>query len=133
GLDDDLQGSVADLSSQLSQLETQIADITGAEDWTAEQAYLAGSLVRFDGALYRAEQDVPAATPVTNEAYWRKVGDYASIGEAVAALAIQVTDMQVQVDEVAGTQSSIIETTNSLVASARGRRADGEKADSLRG
>lgn len=132
-LDGDLQSSVSDLNSQLAQLETQIADITGAEDWLPGQAYLAGTLVRFDGALYRAEQDVPAGTPVTDELYWRKVGDYASIGEAVAALAIQVTDMQLQVDEINGTQSSIIETTNALIATTRPERADGEKADSLRG
>ena len=133
GLDDDLQGSVSDLNSQLAQLETQIADITGAEDWSAEQAYLAGTLARFDGALYRAEQDVPAGTPVTNEAYWRKVGDYSSLGEAVASLAVQVSDMQTRVADIDGTLTAQVQKTDSLIAAVRPSRADGEKADSLRG
>ena len=133
GLDNELQLSVSDLNNQISQLETQLADITGAADWDAIQAYLAGSLVRFEGSLYRAEQDVPAGTPVSDTTYWRKVGDYASIGEAVAALAIQVTDMQVQVDEITGAQRAYAETLNTLVASTRGQRADGDKADALRG
>ena len=133
GLDNDLQGSVSDLNSQLTQLETQISDIIGSEDWAADQVYLIGSLVRFDGALYRAEQDVPDGTPITSADYWRKVGDYASIGEALAALTIQVTDMQVHVDEITGTQSSIIETQSALIATTRPERSDGEKADSLRG
>lgn len=132
-LDSDLQSSVAGLNADLANLEMQLADITGAEEWSPDAPYLAGTLVLEDGTLYRADQDVPAGTPVSNTVYWRKVGDYSSIGEAVAALAIQVTDMQVHVDEIAGTQSSIIETTDALIASTRGRRADGDKADSLRG
>lgn len=133
GLDSDLQDSVSSLNQQIANLETQLADITGAEEWVPGQAYLAGSLVRFDGALYRAEQGVPAGTPVSNTAYWRKIGDYASLGEAVAALAIQVTDMQLTVDEISGEQAANVERLNILTAQARGRRADGEKADALRG
>ena len=133
GLDDDLQGSVSSLNSQLAQLETQIADITGAEDWGPGQAYLAGTLVRMEGSLYRAEQDVPAGTPVTDEDYWRKVGDYASLGEAVASLAIQVSDIQSRVANIDGTLTAQVEKTDTLIAAARPSRADGEKADSLRG
>lgn len=132
-LDTGLQTSVASLNDQIGLLETQLADLVGTEEWSPEQVYLQGTLVRSGESLYRAEQDVPAGTPVTNEAYWRKVGDYASIGEAVAALAIQVTDMQVQVDEITGAQRAYAETLNTLVASTRGQRADGDKADALRG
>src|SRR5690606_14864147 len=132
-LDSDLQSSVSDLNQQLANLEMQLADITGAEDWSPSQLYLEGALVRFDGALYRAEQNVPAGTPTSDTDYWLKVGDYSSIGEAVAGLAIQVTDMQTQVDEISGAQSANVERLDALTAMARGRRADGEKADSLRG
>lgn len=133
GLDSDLQSSVSDLNQQLAGLEMQLSDITGAEDWSPSQLYLEGALVRFDGALYRAEQNVPAGTPTSDTDYWSRVGDYSSIGEAVAALAIQVTTMQTQVDEITGAQSANVERLDVLTAMARGRRADGEKADSLRG
>src|SRR5690606_27972326 len=43
------------------------------------------------------------------------------------------TGMQVQVDEITGAQSVNVERLDALTAMARGRRADGEKADSLRG
>lgn len=90
------------LQGQIDSLQTQISDIVGAEDWQAGQPYLAGSLVKSNGKLYRAKQDVPAGTPVTNTAYWEYLGDYSSLGEMVTALAIRVDAVETSVEEING-------------------------------
>lgn len=94
-------GDVA-LQSQIDSLQSQLAEVTGAEDWEVGRAYLAGSLVKLDGKLYRAKQDVPAGTPVTNAAYWDYIGDYASLGEFVTALAVRLDAVETKVEEVDG-------------------------------
>ncbi|WP_139671668.1 phage tail protein [Pseudomonas sp. F16(2018)] len=90
------------LQSQIDSLQSQLADVVGAPDWNENDAYLSGSLVKLDGKLYRAKQDVPAGTPVTNAAYWEYLGDYASLGELVTALAIRVDAVETRVEEVDG-------------------------------
>jgi len=90
------------LQGQIDSLQSQLADITGAPDWNVNDAYLAGSLVKLDGKLYRAKQDVPAGTPVTNTAYWEYIGDYASLGEMVTALAVRVDSVETSVEEING-------------------------------
>ncbi|MCO7595079.1 MULTISPECIES: phage tail protein [Pseudomonas] len=90
------------LQSQIDSLQSQIADIAGTPDWDANQAYLAGSLVKLDGKLYRARQDVPAGTPVTNATYWEYMGDYASLGEMVSALAVRIDGVETSVEEING-------------------------------
>lgn len=90
------------LQGQIDSLQSQLADITGAPDWDVGQAYLSGSLVKLDGKLYRAKQDVPAGTPVTNTTYWEYIGDYASLGEMVAALAVRLDGVETSVEEISG-------------------------------
>lgn len=90
------------LQSQIDSLQSQIADIAGTPDWDANQAYLAGSLVKLDGKLYRARQDVPAGTPVANATYWEYMGDYASLGEMVSALAVRIDGVETSVEEING-------------------------------
>ena len=63
----------------------QVADITGADEWVNNVAYPSGDLVKSDGKLYRAKQNVPAGTPVSNMSYWELIGNYSSLGEAVSA------------------------------------------------
>ncbi|PZW76598.1 putative phage tail protein [Pseudomonas sp. 2848] len=90
------------LQGQIDSLQSQLADVVGAPDWNENDAYLSGSLVKLEGKLYRAKQDVPAGTPVTNETFWEYIGDYASLGELVTALAIRVDAVETRVEEVDG-------------------------------
>lgn len=90
------------LQSQIDSLQSQLADVTGAPDWKPGESYLAGSLVKLDGKLYRAKQDVPAGTPVTNATYWEYIGDYASLGEMVTALALRLDGVETSVEEIDG-------------------------------
>jgi predicted phage tail protein len=95
------------LGVQITSLAAQVADIVGASDWDSGTAYLEGSLVKFDGSLFRAVQDVPAGTPTTDTAYWENVGDYSSLGELVTALAVRVDDVETAVGEVEGEMTAL--------------------------
>ncbi len=67
-------------------LQAQINDVVGtADDWVDDRDYPKGDSVRNNGILYRAKQPVPAGTPTSDTAYWENIGNYSSVGEAVAA------------------------------------------------
>lgn len=113
----------------LDAIETQLSELTGAEEWVPGKPYPEGSVVRDNGSLYRAIADAPADTPVSDTAYWVKIGDYASIGDLVTALALQTDQLTTRVEGM----ESQAESVSTLVAASRGERADGDKADALRG
>ena len=90
------------LQSQIDSLSAQLADLAGAEEWASGKSYLSGTFVKHDGKLYRAKVDVPAGTPVTEAAYWEYLGDYASLGDLVSALAVRVDGVETSVEEING-------------------------------
>jgi hypothetical protein len=65
----------------------QVADIIGADEWVTGKDYPQGDLVKRNGTLYRAlrasNSVEPGATGSGND--WQAVGNYDSLGEAVAA------------------------------------------------
>lgn len=128
------------LEGQILNLQSQVTDLIGAPDWSPDGPYSKGQLVKEGGSLYRAEQEVPAGTPVSNADYWLKVGDYDSIGEMVSALSVQVTELETsfgslsdEVGEQGEIQRASVSSLDVMRASIRPERADGEKADSLKG
>ena len=72
-------------------LEAQLADVMGAPEWDPIVTYPADSLSKYDGALYRALVETTGDQPDISPAAWEKVGDYASLGEAVAAAVAMAT------------------------------------------
>lgn len=110
----DLQNLV---DAQLEAIETQLNEITGAPEYDPLESYLEGALVKFEGALYRAIQDVQAGTPVSDAAYWEKIGDYSSIGELVSALSARMSTVETEVDQLTGTVSSQAQSITALSAS----------------
>ena len=97
-----LDGVNSSLSAQISALQAELADIQGAADWASTQPWDADALVKHDGALYRAKQAVPIGVAITDTAYWQKIGDYASIGDAVASLAVDLSQLQTRVTATEG-------------------------------
>lgn len=97
-LDEDL----AALEQQVDALQGQVDDLLNGETWDPSKEYLTGAVVFEGGKMYRALQDVPAGTPVTNAVYWDYIGDYASLQGAVAALSLAVTQLNVRVTENEG-------------------------------
>lgn len=88
------------LETQINTISAQLADIAAAPAYDNAEAYAAGDLVTYDGGLYRALQATTGNLP-TDPVYWEKVGDYASLGEAVSALAVELDELttRVQADE----------------------------------
>jgi len=97
-----LDGIDKALQDQISAMQSQLDDVLGTPDWDSGQDYLTGSLVKEDGKLYRAIQDVPAGTAVTDASYWEYIGDYESIGDTVAALAVRVDSVETSVEDIDG-------------------------------
>lgn len=87
----DLQAATNDLQARIDAVNAQVSDIIGASDFDPAQAYEAGQLVKYQNKLYRAKVNTVGNLP-TNPTYWDLVGDYASLGEAVAAHAAQLAD-----------------------------------------
>ncbi|MBW4789114.1 DUF1983 domain-containing protein [Alcaligenes faecalis subsp. faecalis] len=98
----DLGVDVTGLEDEINALQAEVADIVGAPNWDAQTLYLAGQIVKFDGSLYRAIKNVPVGTPVGNASYWEKIGDYDSLGQAVAALLVRMSNAEVSLDDLTG-------------------------------
>ncbi|MHC3921515.1 host specificity factor TipJ family phage tail protein [Alcaligenes nematophilus] len=98
----DLGIDVTGLEDEINALQAEVADIVGAPNWDAQTQYLAGQIVKFDGSLYRAIKNVPEGAPVGNASYWEKIGDYESLGQAVAALLVRMSNAEVSLDDLTG-------------------------------
>lgn len=94
-----LEQSRQQMLAQIGQIEAELADVVGAAEWDAQLSYLEGALVKFDGGLYRALQSVPAGTSPANASYWQKLGDYASIGDMVGAIAVRLTTAELTIEQ----------------------------------
>ncbi|WP_198283600.1 host specificity factor TipJ family phage tail protein, partial [Stenotrophomonas sp. SKA14] len=70
---------------QVAALNGILEDIVGADEWVAGTTYPAGDFVRHDGTLYRALAENVDVEPGTDPAVWEAIGDYTSVGDALAA------------------------------------------------
>ncbi|MDI5830716.1 phage tail protein [Shewanella xiamenensis] len=98
----DIENDIAVAQSKIDQMQADIADIAGAPDWDSNTTYLSGQLVKYQGKLYSAKQDVPAGTLPTNSTYWTKIGEYSTIGEALAALTVRVDTVETSIETIDG-------------------------------
>ncbi|XJC79862.1 DUF1983 domain-containing protein (plasmid) [Delftia tsuruhatensis] len=93
---------VTGLEDEINALQAEVADIVGAPNWDSQTQYLEGQIVRRDGLLYRAIKNVPAGIQVSNTSYWEKIGNYDSIGQALAALLVRMSNVEVSLDDLTG-------------------------------
>ncbi|MGE6331794.1 host specificity factor TipJ family phage tail protein [Stenotrophomonas sp. NPDC077659] len=86
--------------AQVAALNGILEDIVGADEWAADGEYPAGDFVRRAGVLYRALADNTGVAPGTDPAVWQEIGEYTSVGDALAAaisLSTQnATDLQAE-------------------------------------
>lgn len=93
-------GIVARLDAQttiIGTLQTEVAALSGTPDYEAGVTYATDDVVQYDGGLYRALSATTGNLP-TNATYWQKIGDYASLGDAVAAHAVQLEDHDTRIE-----------------------------------
>lgn len=70
---------------QVAALNGILEDITGADEWSADRTYPVGDFVRREGTLYRSLAENTNVVPGSDPAMWQEIGDYASVGDALAA------------------------------------------------
>lgn len=97
-------------AAAISTIQTELAALSGTPDYNNATPYALDDIVKYSGGLYRALGATTGNLP-TNTNYWQKIGDYASLGDAVAAHAVQLDDHETR----------ITATTNGLVAESSAR------------
>lgn len=107
------------LQSNIDAVQAQLAEVTGAAEYVAGTTYAVGKLAKYQGKLYRAKATTTGNLP-TNATYWELVGEYASIGEAVAAHAVQLSDQLTRIQNVEGGLVTEASNRNTLAVQMRG-------------
>ncbi|MCX5472703.1 phage tail protein [Alcaligenes sp. A-TC2] len=104
-----IRDSVGDLTLELGELNQRVDEVNGqvqelllADKWDSKKAYAAGSVVFANDKMYRAKKAVPAGKKITDEAYWVLIGDFASITDGLAALALQSQETISRVENAEG-------------------------------
>ena len=110
---------VAAVGTRIDTLQGQVSDLTGTAAYSNTTAYVTSNLVTYNGGLYRALQNTTGNLP-TNTTYWDKIGDYTSLGQAVAASANNietiVTDLTAEISARTSLAAQVNNATTGLAA-----------------
>jgi hypothetical protein len=90
-----VSGSV---NARIAVVQSQVNDLLNTPSYSNSTAYAAGAVVTYNGSLYQALQATTGNLP-TNATYWKKIGEYASLGDAVAAHTTQISNLQSGLDQ----------------------------------
>lgn len=124
-------GSVSDRIDQAKQdLYDRIDELTDALAYDPARTYIAGDAVRVEQRLFQARTDVPVGAAPPDPAYWADIG---SVVQTVDALAVQVEQNTVAIEELDGVVTAQATTLQSLRAAVRPRDANGDLADVING
>jgi hypothetical protein len=110
---------VAGTQAQVDTISGQVADLAATEAYAAGTTYLTNEMVTYDGKLYQAKSTTTGNLP-TNTTYWTKIGDYATLGENVAAIAV---NLGTNYDTHTTVTSAIATAKSESIASANGNTA----------
>lgn len=106
-------------SAAIAEIQAALAEIESTPAYDPATTYQVGDLVTYDNKLYRAKGATTGNLP-TNTTYWDKVGDYASLGDVVAAHTLQISEIESDITEVNGGLTSEITARQALAAQMRG-------------
>tara|TARA_R110000823_G_scaffold313225_1_gene440727 strand:+ start:24996 stop:32939 length:7944 start_codon:yes stop_codon:yes gene_type:complete len=120
GLDDsvdDLAAAQAAQAGQINSIQAELADLLNTPDFDTGNDYLINDAVVFDGKLYRAiaDQTAPSVAP-PDVAFWELIGDFASIGEAVAANTAAISLLETEVTDQDGRITSNATAITGLIS-----------------
>ncbi|MDG9990609.1 carbohydrate-binding protein, partial [Stenotrophomonas sp. GD04024] len=122
---------------QVAALNGILEDIVGADEWAAGTTYPAGDFVRHEGTLYRALAENVDVEPGTDPAVWEAIGDYTSVGDALAAAISMSTKNASDIEAEASRVDAVVArmpagagtlATFAQVASEQQARADADSA-----
>ncbi|MDT3467936.1 host specificity factor TipJ family phage tail protein [Stenotrophomonas maltophilia] len=122
---------------QVAALNGILEDIVGADEWAAGTTYPAGDFVRRAGTLYRSLAENVDVEPGTDPAVWEAIGDYTSVGDALAAAISMSTKNASDIEAEASRVDAVVArmpagagtlATSAQVASEQQARADADSA-----
>jgi hypothetical protein len=100
-------------------IQATLADIGSTAAYDPGITYAVSDMVTFDGKLYRAKVATTGNLP-TDTAFWEKVGDYATLGDVVAAHTLSINDHESRIDATEAGLSAEVFERSSLAAQVRG-------------
>ena len=103
----------------ISAIQATLADIGSTAAYDPGITYAIGDMVTFDSKLYRAKVATTGNLP-TDTAFWEKVGDYATLGDVVAAHTLSINDHESRIDATEAGLSAEVFERSSLAAQVRG-------------
>ena len=107
---EDVAGSVA---SQMATIQGQVNSLLNLPTWDSTTSYAIGDQVVYNGFLYAALVATTNVIPSSDDTKWQEIGEYSTIGAAVAAHTNQLTLLTAE-------DVSLAQTTSSLAAQMRG-------------
>lgn len=117
---DTLAGSVnARIKSTNDTLQAQINQLTNTPIYSDTATYPSGQIVQYNGGLYQATQTTTGNLP-TNTTYWTKIGDYTSLGAAVADNTAQIAAINTVTSGSSSAAAQAISALQSRVTTAEG-------------
>ena len=140
-LSEELNSELRSIESDIQIIQAEVNDLLNTPDYSLDTNYVEGDIVKYDGGLYQAILDSLGILP-TNTTYWLKIGNYDSLGSAVAAHTTQIstltTDLGAEVTarETLATQmrgnytgTDIALVSSGLIYSERQARATADSAE----
>lgn len=109
-------------SQAIQEIRAALAEIGSTPAYDPATPYQIGALVTYENKLYRAKAATTGNLP-TNTTYWDKVGDYATIGDVVAAHTLQLSEIESGITDIGGDLAAEITARDTLATQLRGAYA----------
>lgn len=109
-------------SQAIQEIQAALAEIGSTPAYDPATTYQIGDLVTYDNKLYRAKAETTGNLP-TNTTYWDKVGDYATLGDVVAAHTLRLSEIESDITDIGGDLAAEITARDTLATQLRGTYA----------
>ncbi|WP_102945662.1 hypothetical protein [Stenotrophomonas sp. VV52] len=123
----EMAAGFAGQAAQIASLEA----VLSAADYDPAVGYAPGTVVKWQGGLYYALVETLGNVP-SNATYWRKIGDYDSLAEAVGAQALLIATQQTRLEQTEDALEVVAEQAGAVAAALPGK-ADASAVNALAG
>lgn len=124
--------TVSSLTSTVTTLQATVADLSGTPTYDNAATYAEGDMVAYDGGLYQALGTTTGHLP-TDPTYWLKIGDYASLGEAVAANSAAIAQINtVSAESTSAIAQAVAQVSTTVAGHTTSIETSAESIDGLK-
>jgi len=114
-----LSAQLAAANASIDAINTTLADIASTPAYDNATTYALDAIVSYNGGLYQAKGATTGNLP-TNTTYWAKIGDYTSLGDAVAGHAAILSDHETRVANTETGLAAEVSDRSTLATQVRG-------------